>query len=49
MTERIKRLNWKVKADPNKTHMNTKYRMLYRIEKVFGIRLFEYRNYKLLK
>ncbi|HRX10950.1 MAG TPA: hypothetical protein P5210_04840 [Draconibacterium sp.] len=49
MLERIKRLNWQVDIDLNKINMNLKYRILYKIEKWFGVRLFEYRNYKLLK
>lgn len=47
MKERIKRLNWKVEVDLTKTNMKPKYRILYKIEKWFGVRLFEYRNYKL--
>ena len=49
MQERIKRLHWQVNVDLKKTHMKFKYKVLYRIEKWFGVRLFEYRNYKLLK
>jgi len=49
MQNRIKRLNWDVKVDTGKIQMKLKYRLLYRIEKIFGVRLFEYRNYKLLK
>lgn len=49
MKERIQRLNWKVEVDLKKINMKLKYRMLYKIEKWFGVRLFEYRNYKILK
>ena len=49
MKERIKRLNWDFDADTQKINMKLKYRILYRIEKWFGVRLFEYRNYQLLK
>ncbi len=49
MQERIKRLNWKVDVDLDKINMKLKYRILYKIEKWFGVRLFEYRNYKILK
>lgn len=49
MQNRIKRLNWDVEVDTDKIQMKFKYRLLYRIEKFFGVRLFEYRNYKLLK
>jgi hypothetical protein len=49
MNERIQRLNWQVNINLKKTNMKLKYRILYRIEKWFGVRLFEYRNYKILK
>jgi hypothetical protein len=49
MKERIKRLNWKVEVDLKKINLKLKYRILYKIEKWFGVRLFEYRNYKILK
>lgn len=49
MEERIKRLNWDFKPDTQKINMKLKYRILYRFEKWFGVRLFEYRNYQLLK
>jgi hypothetical protein len=48
MTERINRLNWKVEVDLKKTNMKLKYRILYKIEKWFGVRLYEYRNYKFI-
>jgi hypothetical protein len=46
---RIERLNWKVEIDLKKTNLKLKYRILYKIEKWFGVRLFEYRNYRILK
>jgi hypothetical protein len=49
MQERINRLNWKVDVDLNRVRMKPKYRLLHFIEKTTGIRLFEYRNYSLLK
>lgn len=49
MMERIKRLNWNIEVDLKKINMKFKYRILYKIEKLFGVRLFEYRNYKILK
>lgn len=48
MLKRIARLNWKVEIDLDRTHLKPKYKLLYWIEKRFGIRLFEYRNYKLV-
>lgn len=49
MRERIKRLNWKVELNHKKANLKGKYFLLYKIEKLFGIRLFEYKNYKLLR
>ncbi len=49
MKNRIQRLNWKVEVDLNKINMKLKYRILYKIEKWLGLRLFEYRNYKIIK
>jgi hypothetical protein len=49
MKERISRLNWEMDADPEKINIKLKYRLLYRFEKLTGFRLFEYRNYSLLK
>lgn len=48
MEERINRLNWDMKVDLKKVNMKLKYRFLYRIEKMFGVRLFEYKNYKII-
>ena len=49
MKDRIQRLNWQVDVDVNKIRLKPKYRLLHFIEKNFGVRLFEYRNYKILK
>jgi hypothetical protein len=49
MKERIQRLNWQVDVDLSKIRMKPKYRLLHFIEKTFGMRLFEYRNYRVLK
>jgi glycosyltransferase involved in cell wall biosynthesis len=49
MKERILRLNWQVDIDLSKIRMKPKYRLLHFIEKNFGVRLFEYRNYKIIK
>lgn len=49
MRERIQRLNWQVNVDLSKVRMKPKYRLLHFIEKTFGVRLFEYRNFKMLK
>lgn len=49
MHERIRRLNWKMEVDLSKTNLKFKYRILYKIEKWLGIRLFEYSNYRITK
>ncbi len=49
MQERINRLNWKVDADLKRVRMKPRYRLLHFIEEMTGIRLFEYRNYSLLR
>ena len=49
MQKRIERLNWKIEIDLKKTNLKLKYHILYKIEKWFGVRLFEYRNYQILK
>jgi hypothetical protein len=48
MQARIQRLNWKMEVDLKRINMKLKYRFLYKIEKWFGVRLFEYRNYRIL-
>jgi len=48
MQQRITRLNWDFQPKLTQINMKLKYRILYRIEKWFGVRLFEYRNYRLI-
>lgn len=49
MQERINALNWHPELDVNRKNLSLRRRLLYAIEKTTGKRLFEYRNYKLLK
>ena len=49
MKERIIRLNWKIVVDVRKTNMRFKYQLLYKIEKWCGVRLFEYKNYRIIE
>ena len=49
MQERIARLNWQFHYDPAKAHYSLKERILGAYEKRFGRRLFEFRNYKMLR
>jgi len=45
MKNRIEAKNWQIHIDTSKIKMKPKYKLLFYIEKYFGIRLFEYRNY----
>ena len=48
MTERIKRVNWSFNFDPTtiKKQLKGKKKLMFWVEKNFGLRLFEYRNFK---
>jgi len=48
MQKRIEAKNWEIRVDTSKIRMKLKYRILWYIEKYFGLRLFEYRNYRIL-
>lgn len=48
MQPRIARQSWQVNVDLKRIRMKPKYRLLYFIEKKFGVRMFEYRNFKLV-
>ncbi len=49
MLERIERQNWQVDLDISRKKFSFKERLLYRFEKLTGIRPFDFRNYQLLK
>src|SRR6478735_1568106 len=49
MQERIKRLTWKMNPDLSKKRLSFKDKLLYKFEKLTGIRLFDFRNYKILR
>lgn len=49
MEDLVKSLNWHVEIDENKFEFNLKDFLLYWFEKTFGYRLFEYKNYKIIK
>lgn len=49
MHERITRQDWNVKLDLSKKKFDLKDRLLYWFEKKTGIRLFEFRNFRLLR
>ena len=48
MHERIKKMNWKFNFDPTQKKFPLKARILYSIEKMFGYRIGEYKNYRLI-
>ncbi len=48
MKQRIAQLNWNFDFDPTKTQLSAGYRLLHWIEKNTGLRLGEYRNYKII-
>jgi len=49
MHQRIDRLNWNVEVDLARINLKLRYRLLFWLEKLTGIRLFEFRNYQKLK
>ncbi len=49
MLDRIQRQNWKVELDISRKKFSFKEKVLYQFEKMTGVRLFDFRNYRLLK
>ncbi|GAC1394933.1 MAG: hypothetical protein NVSMB63_14160 [Sediminibacterium sp.] len=49
MHERIARQNWKVTLDISRKKFSFKDKLLYYFEKLTGTRLFDFRNYRILK
>ncbi|MBX9779719.1 MAG: glycosyltransferase family 2 protein [Chitinophagaceae bacterium] len=49
MRDRITRKNWQLELDTSKKKFSLKEKLLYRFEKLTGIRLFDFRNYTLLR
>lgn len=49
MKERIGRQSWNLSLDLSQKKFSFKNKLLYQVEKWTGIRLFDYRNYQLLK
>ncbi len=45
MKETIQNKDWEFHYDPSKSNMRLKDRLMYPVEKYFGYRMFEYRNY----
>ncbi len=48
MQERINKINWKFDFDPTKKNFGLKAKFLHFIEKTFGWRIGEYKNYKII-
>jgi hypothetical protein len=49
MEERIKRINWQFDHDITKRNLSFKYRFKMFVERLTGYRIFEYRNYKVIR
>lgn len=49
MQERISQLNWKVNIDESKIKMTFRDKLLFLFEKITGYRLFEYKNFILIR
>ena len=48
MADLVQNLNWRVQIDDSRIKFKLKDYLLYGIERLFGARLFEYKNYKIL-
>ncbi|MEJ7737628.1 MAG: glycosyltransferase family 2 protein [Chitinophagaceae bacterium] len=48
MKERIRQKNWEVDFDLTRKKLSLKNNLLYRIEKITGVRLFDYKNYRII-
>jgi glycosyltransferase involved in cell wall biosynthesis len=49
MKETIAAKDWEFRYDPSKSNMSTKDKIMYLLNKLTGKRLFEYKNYKLIR
>jgi hypothetical protein len=49
MKDRIAHKNWQLDLDISQKHFSFKDGLLYRFEKLTGIRPFDFRNYKMLR
>ena len=48
MKKRIREQNWNIELDISKKKMSVKKKLLYWLEKQSGVRLFDYKNYKII-
>ena len=49
MLDRIEKKNWIIDIDVTKKKFSLKNLVLYYFEKLTGIRLFDYKNYKIIR
>jgi len=49
MHPRISKQNWKIDIDTTRKNFSFKDRILYNIEKLTGIRLFDFSNFKIIQ
>lgn len=49
MQARVERQNWSLNIDPKQKRFSFTKKLLYHFEKATGIRLFDFRNYKIIK
>ncbi len=49
MKKRIAQINWNISLDTKKKNMSVKNRLLHIFEKITGIRLFSFKNYKVIR
>jgi hypothetical protein len=49
MHSRIRAQNWKIEIDTTRKNFSFKDRILYNIEKLTGIRLFDFSNFRIIK
>jgi hypothetical protein len=49
MKDRIARKNWQIELDTTRKKFSLKEKLLYRFEKLTGIRLFDFRNYTIIR
>lgn len=48
MKDRIEKMNWKLDLDLTKKRFSFKDALLYRFEKLTGLRPFDFRNYRII-
>ncbi|WP_207492108.1 glycosyltransferase family 2 protein [Aridibaculum aurantiacum] len=49
MQQRVNNQNWQLQLDPQQKKFSFKNRLLYLVEKLTGLRLFQFKNYKIIR